>query len=85
MSSLGHGVAPHVRSEVPVAPESTEDYQVTLIERALIEKYAGRVSTAAIHDEVTSVALGLQGARIRTYVPVLIKREAEDRVRPLTA
>jgi hypothetical protein len=85
MASFGHGVAPHVRSEVPVALESTEDYQVTLIERALIEKYAGRVSTAAIHDEVTSVALGLQGARIRTYVPVLIKREAEDRVRPLAA
>jgi hypothetical protein len=68
-----------------VAPESTEDYQVTLIERALIAKYAGRVSTAAIHDEVTSVAMELQGARIRTYVPVLIKREAEDRVRPLAA
>jgi len=66
-----------------VAHVSTEDDQIILIERALIEKYDGRVSTAAIHEEITGVAVALHGARIRTYVPVLIRREAEDRVRRL--
>jgi hypothetical protein len=62
---------------------STEADQISLIERALIEKYDGKVATGVIHDSVSVVAMSLQEARIRTYVPVLIRRVAEDRVRQL--
>lgn len=62
---------------------STEVDQIGLIERSLIEKYDGQVETTVIHDSVTVVASALQDARIRTYVPVLIRRAAEDRVRQL--
>lgn len=62
---------------------STAHDQLSLIERALVEKYDGRVSTSTIHDEVTGIAAGLRDARIQTYVPLLVKRQAEDRVRQL--
>ncbi len=62
---------------------STEVDQISLIEQSLIQKYDGQVDTTVIHDSVTVVASTLRDARIRTYVPVLIRRVAEDRVRQL--
>lgn len=62
---------------------SAEVDQITMIERSLMEKYDGQVTTTVIHDSVTVVATELRDARIRTYVPVLIQRAAEDRVRHL--
>jgi hypothetical protein len=61
---------------------SAED-QINLIARTLTEKYDRLVPTSAIHDAIAKVAMRLQDARIQTYVPLLLKREAEDRVRRL--
>ena len=62
---------------------STAEDQINAIARTLTEKYDGLVPTSAIRDTITGVATRLQGAKIQTYVPVLIKREAEDLVRRL--
>jgi hypothetical protein len=62
---------------------SAEADQISLIETALMEKYNGQVDTTVIAESVTVVATALRDARIRTYVPVLIRRAAEDRVRQL--
>ena len=59
--------------------------QIAIIELALVEKYDGRVTPGAIHREVIDVATAMDGARIRAYVPVLIQREADDRVRRLVS
>lgn len=69
--------------EDPVALASSEADQISLIETSLREKYDGQVETTVISDSVSLVATSLQDARIRTYVPVLIRRAAEDRVRQL--
>lgn len=66
-----------------MALASVEQDQIGLIVRSLTEKYDGKVPTVAIHDSVNAVAASLQDARIRSYAPVLIRREAEDRVRQL--
>lgn len=64
-----------------MALATSEADQITLVEQSLVEKYGGQVETTVIADSVSQVATSLQGARIRTYVPVLIRRAAEDRVR----
>lgn len=66
-----------------MALATSEADQIHLIQTSLMEKYEGRVETAAIAESVSLVASTLQDARIRTYVPVLIRRSAEDRVRQL--
>ncbi len=66
-----------------MALASSEADQIHLIETSLIEKYDGQVSTTFIAESVSVVASTMQDARIRTYVPVLIRRAAEDRVRQL--
>lgn len=66
-----------------MALASSESDQIQLIETSLIEKYQDHVPTTVIVDSVSLVASTLQDARIRTYVPVLIRRAAEDRVRQL--
>lgn len=62
---------------------TSEADQITRIEQSLMDKYDGRVEATAISDSVSVVATSLRDARIRTYVPVLIRRGAEDRVRQL--
>ena len=68
-----------------MALASSEADQITLIEQSLIEKYDGRVETTVISDSVSMVASSLRDAKIRTYVPVLIRRAAEERVRHLVS
>lgn len=68
-----------------MALATSEADQITMIEESLREKYRGQVDTEVISHSVSVVALSLQDARIRTYVPVLIRRAAEDRVRQLVA
>lgn len=66
-----------------MALATNEADQLRLIEKSLFEKYDGRVATTAIHESVEGVASGLRDARIRTYVPVLVRREADERLRHL--
>jgi len=66
-----------------VALATSEADQLRLIEKSLSEKYDGRVAITAIHDQVEGVATALRSARIRTYVPVLVRREVDERLRQL--
>jgi hypothetical protein len=61
--------------------EVTEDSQVRSIEDSLLRRFDGVVPQATVHAEVEASRAHFRDARIRTYVPVLIQREAAGRLR----
>ena len=61
--------------------EVTEESQIRSIEASLLRRYDGEVPKATIHAEVEASRAHFRDARIRTYVPVLIQREAAGRLR----
>jgi hypothetical protein len=61
----------------------TEDSQIQSVEESLIRRFDGRVAEARVHAEVQATRELFREARIRTYVPVLVQREAAVRLRRL--
>jgi hypothetical protein len=61
----------------------TEDSQIRSVEDSLLRKFDGRLSEEMVHAEVEATRAMFRDARIRTYVPVLIQREAVMRLRRL--
>ncbi len=61
----------------------TEQSQIDSVEDALHRKFDAIVSPAKVHAEVQATRATFRDARIRTYVPVLIQREAAVRLRRL--
>jgi len=61
----------------------TEESQIESVEDALHRRFDAIVSPAMVHAEVEATRVALRDARIRTYVPVLIQREAAVRLRRL--
>jgi hypothetical protein len=63
--------------------QSNEDAQVNSVQDALLRSFHGRVPDDRICAEVESTRESFRGARIRTYIPVLIMHEAAGRLRKL--
>jgi hypothetical protein len=64
---------------------TTEDSQLRSIEDSLQHRFEGRLPATQVHREVEASRQQFQDARIRTYVPVLVQREALMRLRRLPA
>jgi hypothetical protein len=62
----------------------TEESQIRSVEDSLLRRFDGMVPQAKVHAEVEASRALFRDARIRTYVPVLIQREAAVRLRSLT-
>jgi hypothetical protein len=61
----------------------TEESQIRSIEDSLLRRFDGMVPQARVHAEVEASRAMFRDARIRTFVPVLIQREAAVRLRSL--
>jgi hypothetical protein len=61
--------------------ERTEESQIRSVEDALVRRFDGRVPAATVHAEVKASRELFDDARIRSFVPVLIQREAAMRLR----
>lgn len=58
-----------------------EAAQVRLVEQALLRKFEDRVPAPVISYEVDAGMREFSGARIRTYVPILLHKLVVDRLR----
>lgn len=58
----------------------TEESQIRGVEDSLVRRFDGRVPHARVHAEVEATRLLFRDARIRTFVPVLVQREAAVRL-----
>jgi hypothetical protein len=61
----------------------TEESQLRSIEEALVRNYGERLPQDRIHAEFEAARAAFADARIRNFVPVLIQRDAADRIRKL--
>jgi hypothetical protein len=61
--------------------ERNEDAQISSVGEALVLRFDGQLSRETVLTEVASTRELFSNARIRTYVPVLIQREAFDSLR----
>jgi hypothetical protein len=59
----------------------TEESQIRSVEDALHRRFDATASPATVHAEVVATLDGFRDARIRTYIPVLVQREAAVRLR----
>lgn len=59
----------------------TEESQIRSVEDALHRKFDAIASPATVHAEVVASFNTFSDARIRTFVPVLVQREAAVRLR----
>jgi hypothetical protein len=57
-------------------PTLPEDRQLENVEELLARRFGDRVPHEMVHAEVQSLYAGFRKARIRTYVPVLVQRQA---------
>jgi hypothetical protein len=62
-----------------------EDPQLRAVEERLASSFANRVSPQQVHGSVQRAYASLAGARIRTYVPVLVAKIAADELRAFGA
>lgn len=61
----------------------TEESQIRSVEDALHRKFDATASPAMVHAEVVASLDVFRDARIRSFVPVLVQREAAVRLRRL--
>jgi hypothetical protein len=60
------------------------DAQFRSVEEALQRRFAGRVPADEIAHEVELARRKFERSRVNTYVPVLVQREVDDRLRRRT-
>lgn len=58
-----------------------ESAQLAQVSSALVRHFAGRVPEEDVLAAVRDEARGFDGARIRTFVPVLLHRRVTERLR----
>lgn len=63
------------------APQIDEAVQLGSVRLALQRRFGGRVSEEAIAQEVDAGLREFSGARIRTFIPVLLQKRVTDRLR----
>jgi hypothetical protein len=63
----------------------TEDSQLRSVRNALVRRFGPRLTDARVDDEVNACRRQFQAARIRTFVPLLVEREAVERLRKIEA
>jgi hypothetical protein len=61
----------------------TEESQLSSIEATLLRTYGERLPPDRIRSEFEASRARFRDARIRTFVPVLVQREAVERLRRL--
>lgn len=61
--------------------ERNEESQIRSVEDSLLRRFEGRVPRTTVQSEVAATFQSFRDARIRTYVPVLVQREATNRLR----
>jgi hypothetical protein len=61
----------------------TEESQLSSVEATLLRVYDGRLPKERIRAEFEASRARFRDARIRTFVPVLVQREAVERLRRL--
>lgn len=59
-----------------------ERAQMERVESDLLKRFT-TVPAARVHDEVQASSARFDGARVRTFVPVLVQKLATDRLRSL--
>lgn len=64
-------------------PRTDETRQLQHVREDLQREFASLPPTF-VEDQVTQVARGFQQASVRSFVPVLVRREVRERLRHLT-
>ncbi len=64
-----------------MAQIADEGSQLAQVESALVSKYGDRVPAAQISADVQAELAAFDGARIRTFLPVLLQKRLSDRLR----
>ncbi|MBK5305605.1 MAG: hypothetical protein JJD92_02845 [Frankiaceae bacterium] len=62
-------------------PHVDEAVQLRTVEAALKRRFAGRVPDETISREVDEGLREFTGARVRTFVPVLLQKQVTERLR----
>ena len=62
-----------------------EGSQLAQVESALVSKYGDRVPAEQISADVQAELAEFEGARIRTFLPVLLQKRLTDRLRHTSA
>lgn len=60
------------------------EQQLGRVADQLTRKFADRTDQVAVHDAVFREASRYQGARVTQYIPVLVQRTVQERLRQLT-
>jgi predicted RecB family endonuclease len=63
----------------------TEDSQMRSVTEALVRRFGARLTDARVDEEVDACRQQFLSARIRTFVPLLVERDAVERLRKLEA
>jgi hypothetical protein len=66
-----------------IEPHIDEAAQLQGVEAALQRRFAGRVPDETIAREVDAGLQEFSGARVRTFIPVLLQKRVTDRLRQL--
>jgi hypothetical protein len=64
-------------------PHIDEAAQLQGVEEALQRRFAGRVPDETIAREVDAGLQEFSGARVRTFIPVLLQKRVTDKLRQL--
>lgn len=58
-----------------------EQRQLDSARRALIEEFNGRVAAEEVERRFGELVAGFESAKVRSFVPVLVQRQARERLR----